>query len=125
MVSLSYSDIKGMFSDIVKLMDDGNNIEAQKKIVALQYEVLDLEAMNLELREKNSKLQEALDLKETVKHIPPFYYRISTVDGEEVKDGPFCQPCYDKDKTLIRLMKGQGGHMFCYVCKFGANPSDY
>jgi hypothetical protein len=58
------------------------------------------------------KLEEDLAIREQVRYVAPFYWR---AQGDN-KDGPFCQPCYDKDHKLIRLQTSDNKVWICHVC---------
>lgn len=61
------------------------------------------------------------EIKEEVKYESPYYWKFR--DGE--KDGPFCQCCYDKNHSLIRLQKRVKGYWECKVCNNSYTDSNY
>lgn len=70
-----------------------------------------------EIREKNEvikSLESKLRLESEMIWKDPFYYK-KNADG--VKDGPFCQQCFDKDRLAIRLPAGNGPWLNCNTCK--------
>ena len=61
-------------------------------------------------------LEEKLALRGKMVFEQPLYY---LVDGS-LREGPYCQPCYDSDGKLVRLQGTGDGYWLCQVCK---NPS--
>ncbi len=63
---------------------------------------------DIEIKELIRRMQLHADLKWE----DPYYWQ---THGEQI-DGPFCQPCYDKDKRIARLSHVETGHWSCQVC---------
>ncbi|PKN88367.1 MAG: hypothetical protein CVU51_04155 [Deltaproteobacteria bacterium HGW-Deltaproteobacteria-1] len=61
------------------------------------------------------------EIKKEVKYESPYYWKMQ--DGK--KDGPFCQCCYDKDHSLIRLQESVRGYWECKVCSNNYTDSNY
>jgi len=114
-MSFSVSEAKSLFSSVLELYKKGSNLEAEQKLQELQEAFIDLKAENLDLREELLQLREKISLKESVKYETPFYYHLN----EGIKDGPFCQKCYDDETKLVRLVivNDYKGTHFCKVCK--------
>ena len=100
------------YKDIVELLKKGSTIEAQEKIMELREGALALQEENIKLREKIKELKSELNKKKEVSWEPPFYW----VVGDESKDGPFCQKCYDSEGKLIRLQNIEKGNWHCKAC---------
>jgi len=100
------------YKDIVDLIKKGSTIEAQKKIMELREGALALQEENLELKSKIKELEEKLAKKEEVVWEQPFYW----VNKGDLKDGPFCQKCYDSEDKLIRLQTMESGAWRCNSC---------
>jgi ribosomal protein L37AE/L43A len=76
------------------------------------------------LIEKDAELKTAqnqLMIKSTLKWESPYYWLI---EGS-LKDGPFCQHCYDKNKELIRLQGNGEGYWECMACKCNYRDSTW
>jgi len=58
-------------------------------------------------------LKQKLELESKMQYQKPYYYRID----DQVKDGPFCAQCWDKDKRAIRLVDHRNGAWTCPTCK--------
>jgi hypothetical protein len=111
----SASQALSLVGSITELVKKGATIELQTTIVSLKEAVLALKEENIDLKEKVNELKRMSSQKQSVKFERPNYYIIST-DGE--KDGPYCQVCYDDQKsTLVRLQDFNEGMWKCGSCK--------
>ena len=124
-VSLVLSSIKAA-TDIARLLKDTNlsleKAEAKLKLAELvgaladaKIQIAEVQDILLEKEAKIKKLEERADTKKNVVWESPWYWH---VDGGK-KDGPFCQQCYDKDGTLIRLQCYRNSYWMCLNCKNG------
>ena len=122
-VSLVLSSIKAA-TDIARLLKDSNlsleKAEAKLKLAELvgaladaKIQIAEVQDLLLEKEAKIKKLEERADTKKNVVWESPWYWH---VDGGK-KDGPFCQPCYDKGGALIRLQDYRNGYWGCLNCK--------
>jgi len=109
------------YKDIVDLIKKGSTIEAQEKIMELREGALGIQEENLELKAKIKDLEEKLNKKEEVYWEPPFYW----VNKGDVKDGPFCQKCYDSESKLVRLQNADKGAWRCVSCKINFFEGSY
>jgi hypothetical protein len=100
-------------SEIMDLIKKGATLEVQEKILELREAALRSQEENLELRTKVARLEEKLHLKNKVIWRKPSYW----LDNDGVKDGPFCQKCYDSAQKLIRLQDGSNDCWNCHECK--------
>jgi len=101
------------YKDIVDLVKKGSTLEAQEKILELREAAMEVQEENLSLRSRVKELEELLSLKQQVQWEKPYYW---TMQGD-IKDGPFCQTCFDNDKKLVRLQGGKIGKWICHTCK--------
>ncbi len=110
------------YSDIVDLIKKGATVEAQEKIVALREAALELQEENLALKARVRELDEQLATKKRLSFDGAMYW----LSGDNGKEGPFCQKCYDANKNLVRLQKrsmDDGGHYFrCFQCTNNYDP---
>ena len=109
------------YKDIIDLVKKGSTLEAQEKILELREAAMELQEENMSLRSRIKELEDQLSLKQQVQWDKPYYW---TVQGES-KDGPFCQPCFDNEKKLVRLQGGKNGKWFCHTCKCTFYDSTY
>ena len=100
------------YEDIVDLLKKGSTIEAQEKIMELREAAMELQEENLALREQVRTLEGKLALRGKIGWERPYYWMVE--DGK--RDGPFCQICYDKSSTLVRLQGGKNGRWACGGC---------
>ena len=100
------------YKDIMDLIKKGSTIEAQEKIIELREGAIELQDENIELRQQIKQLEDKLKIKENLEYLKPSYW---LVNGEN-KDGPYCQKCYDVDKTLVRLQGGNNDRWHCRSC---------
>ena len=101
------------YKEIIDLMKKGSTLEAQEQILCLREAALELQEENQELKLKVKDLEAALNLKEEVVWVKPYYFKL--VNDE--RDGPYCQRCYDVDSKLIRLQGGHNDAWHCAECK--------
>jgi len=85
--------------------------EVQDALFYIREELLSQQDEKEQLIKKVKELQEELEKVESVKYITPSYWVIK--DNSE-NDGPFCQPCFDDERKLIRL---QGNGNDSWTCK--------
>jgi len=114
-MGFSVNETKTIFSAITDLYKKGMTLEGEQKLIALKEAFLELKAENLELKLELHEIQESQSEKASMDYEAPFYY--STKDN--IKDGPFCQKCYDADNKKIRLSLDPsvfGSHQ-CRVCR--------
>lgn len=111
------------YSDIVDLIKKGATVEAQEKIMELREGALELQEENFALKSKIKELEIKLDIEQHMEYQANVYWRwIEDEAGDyTVKDGPFCQRCYDADKKLIRLYDLKNGQWVCKHCNQAFN----
>jgi ribosomal protein L37AE/L43A len=100
------------YKDIIELLKKGSTIEAQEKIMELREGALELQEENMKLKERINELESELNKKKQIQWEAPFYWII----GDESKEGPICQKCYDSDNKLIRLQRIEEGNWHCKSC---------
>lgn len=104
------------YKEIIDLIKKGATVEAQEKIMEPREAALELQEKNIELKERIGRLEEELEVKNKLVWERPYYW----MEHEGEKIGPFCQNCYDADKKLVRLQKGNSkGYWNCYSCDRG------
>ena len=96
---------------LLKLKDP----ELMAEYVKLQQAVMELFDENARLKEEIVALKKGVDIQEGLLFERGVYFTNHT--GK--KDGPYCQRCWDKDKTLIRLKVYSEGRAYCLECKNG------
>lgn len=101
------------YKDIVDLIKKGATVEAQEQIMTLREAALELQEDNLALRERVKTLEEALRTKEQLHYDKNKYWLVNN----SVKDGPYCQHCYDANEKLIRLQEWGDDGWMCFSCK--------
>jgi hypothetical protein len=78
----------------------------------LRGEILELKERNIALESELQELKSKTTLENELTFDNLVYWRIK---GSE-KEGPFCQPCFDRDKRLSRL-RVRSESFYCGVCK--------
>ena len=93
--------------EAVQLVQKIDNIELYRQILDLQSEALKLVEENGVLKSRIRELEEKFVIKQQLLHRENAYW-ISVEDGtpRDVRDGPFCVHCWDKDQKLVRLHHG-------------------
>jgi hypothetical protein len=108
------------YKDIIALIEKGKTARAKEQILALREAALELHEENAELKEQVRQLEEQLAVKGNLNFEKGVYY---LQEGRK-QSGPYCQRCYDKDVTLVRL-QDDGDHWFCYGCSHGYPKKPY
>lgn len=108
------------YKEIKALLDQGSLDEAKETILALREAALELQEENAEMRERIGKLEEKLKIEGDLIFEQGVYF----LQKEKQREGPFCQPCYDKEALLVRL-HDDGDHWFCYGCNRGYAKKPY
>lgn len=103
------------FGEIVDLIKKGATIEAQEKVMELRTAALALQEENISLRSQLLEIKEDLAKKEALYFDGSVYWATP-----EMKDGPFCQPCYDTKQQQVRMHAtndwGGAPSWHCYSC---------
>jgi len=124
-IPAAFSSIKTA-TDIAKfILDSGTSLEkAESKmkiadlISALADAKIQISDIQQAMHEKDLLIRQLKDLADAQASLlweDPYYWRIN---GDQ-RDGPFCQPCFDKEKTMSRLQANTPGHWQCRVCHQG------
>lgn len=93
--------------EAVQLVQKIDNIELYKQILDLQSEALKLVEEHGVLKGRIKDLEDKFVIKEQLLHKENAYW-ISIDDGtsRDIREGPFCVHCWDKDQKLVRLHHG-------------------
>ncbi len=92
----------------------GSLADAKMQIAEIQESLIDSEQEKKELRKK-------LETKDNMIFEKSYYWKLIG----EVKDGPFCQRCFDADEKLIRLQGGNNDVWRCAQCDKTFNGQNY
>ena len=87
--------------DVADLVKKFNDIELNRRILALENEVLDLSRDKRRAEEKVEELDRKLRLKSDLKFVPPFYY----LAGDRT---PYCPSCWPVKQIAVHLFKNYG-----------------
>lgn len=88
--------------DVTKILELIKDPDLKLKINELYGENIKLKEENHELKKKIEQLEEVKELSSKLLHEDNHYF---IVDGDK-KDGPYCTKCWDANRKLIRLHKG-------------------
>lgn len=106
--------------EVVKVVQQIDNVELYRKILDLHSEIMKLVEENRNLKVEITRLTEALKIKESLQFQNDAYWTMKP-DGTP-KDGPFCSKCWDKERQLVRLIKMPNpDYSHCPSCKIGIN----
>ncbi|MGH8083981.1 MAG: hypothetical protein ACREPV_01720 [Lysobacter sp.] len=125
-ISAALSSVKTA-ADIAKLIRDSDatleKAELKLKLADLisaladaRTQIAETKGLLIDKDDQIKGLNEQLEVKGKVVWESPYYWLVAGND----KDGPFCQRCYDKDISLVRLQGSGNGYWECKACK-----SDY
>jgi hypothetical protein len=121
-ISAILSSIKAA-SDIAKLLKEADlsleKAELRLKLADLisaladaRIEIADVQEMLNHKESHIRELEQALKTQKSLTYEEPCYWLI---EGN-LREGPFCQNCYDKDRKLIRLQGYDNGYFDCKAC---------
>jgi len=88
------------------------SLELMENIVNAKSNIVELKSALIDKDEKIQRLEKELKLKKEMIFEAPVYWHIEN----NVKDGPFCQKCYDVDKNLVRLQVFDVSHEGAWNC---------
>lgn len=97
------------YKDIMDLIQKGQTLKAQEKIMELSEANLNLREENQRLKSENQKLKDQLTIRDNLVWEPPVYWLKK--DGK--REGPYCQPCQDDKAKLIRLQESE----YAFLCR--------
>ncbi len=97
--------------ELAGLVQKINDLELYRRILDLQSEVMALLDEIQTLKTQKKDLEKKWEIQESLQFRENAYWR-------ESGDGPYCLPCWDKDKKLMR-MAGDGGMYSCHTCHYG------
>lgn len=100
------------YKDIVDLIQKGQTLKAQEKIMELSEANLNLREENQRLKSENQKLQERLTIRDNL----VLENSACWLEKDGKREGPYCQPCWDDKNKLIRLQEDSYA-FHCRVCK--------
>lgn len=90
--------------EVVKLVQQIDNIDLNRKILDLQGELLELVQQNREKDDTIEKLKKAMELKGEMVCEHSAYYQVDE-EGKKIA-GPFCTNCFDNEYATRHLVQG-------------------
>ncbi|WP_027179528.1 hypothetical protein [Maridesulfovibrio bastinii] len=100
------------FRKVLELFNEGRDKEAADLLKIIQEEFLELYTENNLLKKQVNEVAEVLDLAECMDFDGQKYW----IDDDSVKNGPYCQVCYDTEGILVRLQE-RDKYWECFACK--------
>jgi hypothetical protein len=85
--------------DILDLVRQGATGEAEKRIVALRVSAMSAQLEIAKLKALVKALERELQLRDSLSFDGQFYW----TGAGEVKEGPYCQTCFDTEHLMMRL----------------------
>lgn len=118
-----FGTIKTAF-DVAKMINDSaitfDKAETKLKLADListlaeaKIEISNIQELIIEKDKTISSLKKLLDINDNLKWDQPYYW----IEKDGLKDGPYCQHCWDNNKKLIRLQVNSAGSWDCTACK--------
>jgi hypothetical protein len=98
--------------DVADLIRKFGDIDLNRKILALETEVLDLTREKRRAEQKAEELEEKLKIRDELVFREDQYYR-KRGDAEE---GPFCSLCWDRGGNLVRKTFNHLYGISCPAC---------
>jgi hypothetical protein len=93
--------------DVYDLVKKGTTIGLQEKLMEIREQALELQEENIALKKKIRDLETECEIEHDISFDGRMYWRTKPGTTAETKEGPYCQPCYDDKKKLIRLQEIQ------------------
>jgi hypothetical protein len=92
-----------------------NNLELQRQLIDVQGQILDLQLENAGLKEKLRSTEDFKTLSVGLEFDKNCYWR----PVGDKKEGPFCSPCLDTKRVLVRMHQLENGYARCPSCDSG------
>jgi ribosomal protein L37AE/L43A len=108
-ISVEQAEVKLKIADLISALSDAKMSIAEVREL--------LQEKEGEIKELNSKLE----TQQKLQYVAPYYWLIE----DEKRDGPYCQLCYDKEKSLIRLQETRTGLWACNCCNSKVKDTSY
>jgi|SRR5215469_5196260 hypothetical protein len=83
--------------EIVSAIQEINNPDLYKRLLALHSDIVGLLEENIQLRDENRELKEKIHLKGVMKFQEPFWYQ----EGDEM---PYCPGCWESDMQPVHVI---------------------
>lgn len=98
--------------ELADLIKKYNDQELYERIISLREEILELREENIQLRERVKTLEEAHALRGKLLRKGNYY----VLEDDPEENNIYCLSCWDYDKKLISLIRGQRGTVQCNIC---------
>ncbi|WP_229626516.1 hypothetical protein, partial [Vibrio parahaemolyticus] len=96
--------------------------EVQDTLFYIREELLTQQEEKEKLKKELAAVKAELEKVESVVYRAPSYW---VVKEEQADDGPFCQPCFDDERKLIRLQGENNDFWNCRKCKNSFKGPNY
>ena len=106
-----------LFKQIHDLFVQGEHAEAKSLLLQLQEKYIETCDENTLLKTQIQEFDDVLYLAKNLKY-DGFSYWLKT---GTIRQGPFCQQCFDKDGLLVRLHEAESGWV-CHTCGYRYEP---
>jgi hypothetical protein len=107
--TLEQAEVKLKMADLISALAD------------VKIEIADVRDVLAEKDQLIKELKQQLNIKSKVVWEKPYYWLMN----DDVKEGPFCQNCYDDSKKMIRLQGGGTNAWRCYSCEKYFEDANY
>jgi hypothetical protein len=95
--------------DVVSVVQKADNLELMKGMLEVQSQAFALLEENHQLKAQNRTLSEQLSTQQSLLFNDGVYW------GDN-GDGPFCSPCWDARRVLVRVHQRDSGYPVCPNC---------
>ena len=103
---------------IASAVQEINNLELYKRVLALHSDIIAIVEENKRLHEENTNLRGNLATRARMAFKPPFFFQ----DGDET---PFCAPCWESKNLAAHLVHAfeneERTRWECPTCKYSLN----
>ena len=86
--------------------------ELIEALADIKMKTAEIKSLMLEKDDEITQLKNELKMQDELVYEQPYYWQVQ----DDVKDGPFCQKCFDADKKLIRLQGDSNDIWRCLAC---------
>jgi hypothetical protein len=114
---ISFDNLKS----VAKVLQEAGKIEQYTQILEVQQKLLEMQAKIIDLEKDNKKLKDRLNIKDSLEYANNCYW----IKKKDIKEGPFCSRCWDKEKLLIRMHpQGNKAYTKCPACDTSVQVSE-
>lgn len=103
---MNYSELSGLFKDIIALSKKAKDYKLTQITLELEHQTMDMYQENIDLKHKIEKMENDNDFSKNIQIKDGVYYYKDEPD-------PYCIRCWDADKKKVHVFKTDYGTWVC------------